>query len=85
MDLKSYNKALSELIKKGLDFSFIKEIDPTDDEIFYCNDTDAVKYQVIAKKDNFTLLFVVVDLENIWAFIEPYFRKVYYESKVIIS
>jgi hypothetical protein len=85
MDLKSYNKALCELCRKGFNFSFINEIDPSDEELFFCNDTDTVKYKLIAKKDRLTLYFYFVDLENVWRNIEAYFRATYYKSTLSIT
>lgn len=80
MDIKSYNKALCEQCRKGFNFAFINEIDPTDEEIFFCNDTDSVRYKLAAKKDRLTLCFYFVDLENVWRYIEQYFRATYYRS-----
>ena len=80
MDLKSYNKALFQSAKKAFDFSFIKDIDPADQELFFCNDTDTVKYKLLAKKNMLNLYFYFTDLENVWKYIENYFRATYYQS-----
>ena len=85
MDIKSYNKALSELCKKVFNFSFINETDPSDEEICFCNDTDTVKYKLIGRKDRLSLYFYFVDLENLWKYIETYFRATYYRSTEVFS
>ena len=82
MDIKSYNKALSQQCIKAFNFSFINEIDPSDEEICFCNDTDTVKYKLNAKKDRLTLYFFFIDLENVWKYIEEYFRATYYKSNI---
>jgi hypothetical protein len=85
MDIKSYNKALCEQCKRTFNFAFINEIDPADEEICFCNDTDTVKYKLVAKKDKLSLFFYFVDLENVWANIEQYFRATYYKSSLPIN
>lgn len=62
MNIKSYNKALAQQVKKALDFSFTKEMDPADEEIFFCCDTDTVKYKTIANHNRVTMHFSCVDL-----------------------
>ena len=81
MELKSYNKALAAQCKRGLDESFVKNIEEGYEEFYYCSDTDTVRYKMITSKDKFTLFFYFVDLENVWKYIEPYFRKTYYQSQ----
>lgn len=81
MNIATYNKSLAEYAKKGLNFSFVQEIDPADEEIFYCNDTDTVKYQIVAKKNSFKLIFQIIDLKIIWTYIENYFKAQYYICK----
>lgn len=78
MDIKSYNKALASQIKKALDFSFTKDMDPTDEEIFFCCDTDTVKYKTIAKHNKVFLHFSCVDLEHIWKYCCDHLAQKYY-------
>lgn len=68
MNIKTYNKALAEQVKKGLNFSFARDGDPADDETFFCNDTDFVKYRVIAKLNKLALQFYAVDLKVVWSY-----------------
>lgn len=69
MDLRSYNKALFESCRKAFNFAFIHDIDPADEETFFCNDTDTVRYRVEAKKNQLALYFYFTDLENVWKYI----------------
>ena len=62
MNIKSYNKALAQQVKKSLDFAFTKEMDPADEEVFYCCDTDSVKYKVIANHNRVCLQLTCVDI-----------------------
>lgn len=63
MNLQSYNKSLAEQCKKGLYFAFYKNIDPDDEEVYYCCDTDKVKYITTAKKGSLVVLFTCTDVE----------------------
>jgi hypothetical protein len=79
MNIKSYHKSLTEQCRRSLNFSFINDIDPMEEEFIFCNDTDTVKYKILAKKDRFSLYIFFVDLEALWKYIEPYFRQHYYQ------
>jgi hypothetical protein len=69
MDIKSYNKSLCELCIKAFNFAFINFVEPGDEETYFCQDTDTVKYKIIARKDKFVFHFYFVDLENVWKYI----------------
>ena len=84
MDLKSYNKSLYAQCKRALNYSFVQDIDPGYEEFFYCSDTDTVHYKIVSDKDKFTLYFFFIDLENVWKFIENYFKQHYYQSQILL-
>ena len=80
MDIKSYNKALAQQVKKALDFAFTKEVDPADEEVFFCCDTDTVKYKTIATHNRVRLIFTCVDLEHIWKYCSDHLVHKHFQS-----
>ena len=85
MDIKSYNKALAQQVKKALDFAFTKEVDPADEEVFYCCDTDTVKYKTIATQNRLRLIFTCVDLEHIWKYCADHLVHKYFQSTTFLT
>ena len=80
MNLQSYNKALAQQCKKGLYFAFYKNLDPDDEEVYYCCDTDRVKYVTISKKGLLILQFTCIDVELIWNYGHRHMCETYYKS-----
>lgn len=56
-------------------------MDPADEEVFFCNDTDSVKYRTIAKCKHVVLLFYATDLKKIWDYCHEHFTKNHYKCK----
>lgn len=78
MNIASYNKALSSQIKKALDFAFTKEMDPEDEEVFFCNDTDCTKYRVIGRRHLVLVLFTCTDVVHIWNYCKEHLHRHHY-------
>lgn len=79
MNIKTYNKSLAELAKKALNFAFVRETLPEDDEVFFCNDTDSVKYRIVARLQIVTLYLFAVDTKAIWDYCHEHFKSRYYQ------
>ena len=85
MNIGSYNKALAEQVKKALEFAFLKEMDPADEEIFYCCDTDSVKYRTIAKTRHVVLLFFAPDFKKVWEYGKEHLCKAHYNRNKLLT
>ncbi len=79
MNIKTYNKALAEQARKALNFAFVQETVAEDDEIFFCNDTDSVKYRIIAKSQVVTLYLFAPDIKTVWNYSNEHFKSRYYQ------
>lgn len=56
-----------------------------DDETYFCNDTDGVKYRVLAKSKVVRLYLIATDVKVVWNYCHEHFKNKYYKSTTLLT